>query len=313
MEKHFIRMDENNPLVQILIKNELWREIISLSNADKDINVQIRPHSLNVYYKMNSLLKIDLKGKDRLQYSLNYKFVPLIKKIKTKDYVTLIANGRQLDAPEPSDQYQYEFICKDILNKGNFDILKEQISLSATKEKEYQSTLIYKNRNTIIDAEVAFNEAEENDRLEDSKEVSGERTRIDLLNYDKNINKIVAIELKTLFDGRLYNGEIKEQLRGYSSFLTKKEKDIQKAYAGAIRAKKTLGLLGPNSQLAEIDFNEVKIENKPLLAVICYNQDLIDVFRKKIEDAVKGVAYGVFFFGKSGDLNIRCSKNRTIF
>ncbi len=142
------------------------------------------------------------------------------------------------------------------------------------------------------------------------------RTRIDLLNYDKNSKKIVAIELKMLLDKRLYDGEIKTQLKNYISFLNRNENAIKQAYENAKEVKIALGLISNNSMLAQIDYNNIKIEQKPLLVVGCYGQKLIDKFKDEITNEVKDCALGVFFFGSTGgDLNlpIKRDKNKIIF
>lgn len=316
MVKSFCRMNINNPLVKELKAASWWEHIRSL-NSEPDINIQVRPSHINVYYKMNNLLRISLGRKDQIQCFLHYKFIPLIgKKIKRNNsYIALIPKDDQLDVPESSDKFKYDLITKGILNKDNLKILKEQILAYVNEEKDYQSRLIFENQNTIIDVEVAFNETDEEAIAQEGKQINSERTRIDLLNYDKNIKKIIAVELKTIFDNRLYNGEIGVQLAKYSSFLAKKEKDIRQAYADVIQVKIALGLLEVDSELAKVNFSDVEIEKKPLLVVICYSQVLIDTFKDKILEAVKNSSRGVFFFGKTGDLNIpkRRSKNKIIF
>ena len=142
-----------------------------------------------------------------------------------------------------------------------------------------------------------------------------QRTRIDLLNYDKRNKKIVAVELKMVENKELFNGSIQKQLEKYTLFLTNHEEEIKAAYESSTKTKIALGLLPKDSVLWNADFKNVKIVKKPLLVVVCHSQKGINEVREKIIKAVEDHALGVFFFGKTGDLNIPPKKcrNKSIF
>lgn len=322
MDKRFYRLDANSALVQKLKASDWWMRLAGSLNCEKDVNVQVRGSYLNVYYKMNNLLKIELGRDGELLCSAHYKFLPLIKKSinphhpsgKTRRgekeqencYVAMSLEKSCLNLPASEDsQYEYEVIDKDLLSPLNLKLLKEQMSKYATEEKEYQSKFIDKNKNTILDAELAFNERQQRNLLSEGEEkVKTERTRIDLLNYDKNLKQMVAIELKMVLDKRLYDGEIKKQLKKYSSFLKKKTPDLQLAYQNVRDVKGKLGLLAHGSLLPNIDFSKLEIAPKPLLVVVCYERDVIEALKGKIMEAVKDCALGVYFFRSVGDLNL---------
>ena len=333
MEKRFYRMSPDDLLIRKLKNSSWWRDFAPLLKQDKDINVQVRGRYLSIYYKMNSIFKIQLDEHEQVSCVIHYKFVPLIKKsINLKHklgivrrsgvkkpqencYVSLTLNGDSLSLPIDS-QYEYEVIDKGLLEPGNFKLLKDQIAKYASEEKSYQSMFISKNAATILDAEVAFNEREQK-ILQNGEDQPAklERTRIDLLNYDKNRKEIIAIELKMILDKRLHNGEIDCQLKRYISFLKKKEMDLRKAYENVRDVKLDLGLLSSDSLLSSVNFKEIKIVSKPLLVVVCYERALIENFRNQILKAVKDSALGVFFFGSVGDLNLPLKKdnNKVLF
>lgn len=315
MSKKFYRMSVESQLVKKLIKSSWWESIREILTSDKDINIQVRGKYLNVYYKMNNLLNISLDNKNDIKCSLHYKFIPIIKKKSKSSYVTMILRDNRLNIPRPSDQYQYDIIQEDIFRKDNLDILKEQIDNYVSEEKDYQSRLIYKNKSSIIDAEVAFNDDFDNEILSKREQSENMRTRIDLLNFDRNRKQIIAIELKVIFDKRLYSGEIQEQLAKYTTFLGRKKRDIQEAYENVKQVKVALGLMSNKSELVEVNFYNAEIAEKPILVVVCYNQNLIDIFKENIKKTVEGYALGVFFFGATGDLNVPVKKdtNKVIF
>lgn len=163
-----------------------------------------------------------------------------------------------------------------------------------------------------MDAEIAFNEKGEKDFPGEKKK---QRTRIDLLNYDKRNKKIVAVELKMVENKELYNGSIQKQLEKYTLFLTNHEEEIKTAYENSTKTKIALRLLPKDSVLWNADFKDVEIVKKPLLVVVCHSQKGINEARERIIKAVKEYALGIFFFGKRGDLNIPSKKykNKSIF
>ena len=138
--------------------------------------------------------------------------------------------------------------------------------------------------------------------------------RIDLVNYDKNENAIVFIELKQIFDGRLYSDsehhkEVNDQIKKYKTFAGDHETEIIKTYNDVIEVKKELGLLPKSSALwsARIE----RVEPKPILAVAAYKQDLIKARRDKVEEDLKTENLkALYFFGPPIDLNLPRKKDK---
>lgn len=301
MPSKFTRMEKNDPLVQELASGKYlwWDRIVELSNTDKDIHVQVRPNTLNVYCKMGSLLQITLKG-ERVICNIHYKY---LLNHQEHDYVEIpydhnyVANQQQLPA------YQ---IVGDLLQAKTFEILKQNIKNYVGEEKSIQSKLVEKNKNTILDAEVAFSETIL-DKINN--------TRIDLVNYDKKMKKVVFVELKQIFDERLYNGDIVNQLKSYTSFIRNNKQDILNAYRNVLGTKKELGLIGAESPLLNAEIGDV--EERVLLVVAGYNQPFIDVlkdiFKKKdFFNKISKDALGLYMFGSTVDLNVTESSNNKI-
>ena len=263
--KEFTRLPEDHPLTDKLLSQAWWIKLVSLSHADPDINIQLRSDYINVYSKMGSLLRIGLQG-NNISCEIHYKYLisnsaqPYVKIQPTNGQLKVSGN----ECPNVAD----------ILDPKNFKIIKQNIATYAGEEKTIQSRLVEKNKDTIIDVEVAFSE---NGRTVSD---SGENTRIDLVNFDKKQRKLVFVELKQAFDARLFNGEINKQIERYTNFARKNEGQIIDAYQNALATKKKLGIINEASFLANVAVEQ--LEPKPILAIAAYNQNVIDGLRCKI-------------------------------
>jgi len=296
--KEFTKLPENHPLVDRLLSETWWTKIVSLSHTDPDINIQLRSDYINVYSKMGNLLRICLQG-NNISCEIHYKY--LIADC-TQPYVKILPENGQLKVNGN--------VCpnvEDILDPKNFKIIKQNIARYSGEEKTTQSGLVEKNKDTVVDVEVAFFE---NGRFEQEE---GENTRIDIVNFDKKQKKLVLVELKQAFDARLYNGEINRQVERYANFAQKNEPQIIKAYQTALTTKKKLGIINESSFLASAAIE--KLEPKPILAVAAYNQDVIDGLRSRIEAKLDTTNLsGLYFFGKDTDLNLhKKTNNKTIY
>jgi Holliday junction resolvase-like predicted endonuclease len=292
----FTRLTEGHELVGKLLSESWWTKLVSLSHADPDINIQLRTDYINVYSKMGNLLKIGLQA-NQICCEIHYKY--LISDV-AQPYVKILPDNGRLKVNCN--------VCpnvEDILEPKNFRIIKQNIATYAGEEKTIQSKLVEKNKDTVVDVEVAFSE---NGRSEE-----GENARIDLVNFDKNHHKLVFVELKQAFDARLYNGEINKQIERYANFARKNEEQIIKAYQDALATKKKLGIITESSFLADVTIE--KLEPKPILAIAAYNQDVIDGLRNRIEENLDTTDLsGLYFFGKDVDLNLgNKSKNKVLF
>lgn len=294
----FKRLPEDHLLVEKLISETWWPKLVSLSHADPDINIQLRSDYINVYSKMGNLLRIGLQG-NNISCEIHYKY--LISN-SAQPYVKIQPENGQLKVKGN--------VCpnvEDVLDPQNFKVIKQNIATYSGEEKTIQSRLVEKNKDTIIDVEVAFSE---NGRTESD---SGENTRIDLVNFDKKHRKLVFVELKQAFDARLYNGEINKQIERYTNFARKNEGQIIDAYQNALATKKKLGIINEASFLANVAVEQ--LEPKPILAIAAYNQNVIDGLRSRIEENLDTTNLsGLYFFGQEVDLNLgNNSKNKAIY
>jgi len=302
-DKGFTRLGEDHPLVDRLLTEAWWHEIVKLSHSDPDINIQLRSHYINVYLKMGNMLKISLAG-TRLCCEIHYKY--LVDNVRPA-YVKIFPDG---DCLKINDH-----VCPnvhDILDPQNLQAIKQNIAKYAGEEKTIQSRLVEKNKETVVDVEVAFSGEKESD------DNGAENTRIDIVNFDKIRKRLVFVELKQIFDSRLYNGEINEQIGKYYIFALRNESQIINAYQNAINTKKKLGIIKDTSFLANA--RVAAIEPRPLLVIAGYNQKVIDSLKGTIEkntDPAKKAKHlaGLYFFGSDTALNLQKKKlkNKEIF
>jgi hypothetical protein len=302
-ERVFGRLSVNHPLVEELAlgNHPWWNRLVKLSHDDRDINIQVRGSYINVYCKMGNLLKIYMQGK-RVACKVHYKYLV---GAYTPEYTEVYPSGNDIAVTQKSCD-----LVRSILDEKYFDIVKQNIFIYAGEEKRIQSRLVRKNKETILDVEIAFSDAEV---LADSGDGN---TRIDFANYDKNRKSLVFIELKQILDARLYSSEINKQIQKYSAFAKKYEKQLMAAYNDVIQVKKKLGIIKPTSKLSDVVIS--KIEYKPILAIAGYNQNLIDGMRSRILDREKdkldtSKLSALYFFGTDADLNLKKGKNKDVF
>lgn len=296
-EKKFGRLTVEHALVEELVSGNhpWWSRLVQLSHSDRDINIQVRGTYLNVYCKMGNLLKIYMQGK-KVACKVHYKYLV---GAHTPEYVEAIPSGGDIAISQKSCD-----MVSSILDDANFRIVKQNISTYAGEEKRIQSRLVEKNKDTILDVEVAFSDTEV---LADAGDGN---TRIDFVNYDKIKRCLTLVELKQIFDGRLYSKEINEQIHKYSVFARKHEAALVKAYNNVIEVKKALGIIETGSCLHGVVISHV--ESKPILAIAGYNQDVINGMLPRILDREKDKLdttklAGLYFFGTSVDLNLNKS------
>jgi hypothetical protein len=270
----FSRLNINSKLVKNLKDKTWWKMIVKLVNTDKNFNIQIRPNSINVYYKMANFLKII---NDNPVAEIHYKFIPTK---SDKDYVRI-----NFDKNLANLKSTIDIVTDNILSIENIEKIKKIIEKYNSKgEKGYQSDLIKDNYDVILDAEIA----------------SKKYGRIDLMIYNEAKDEIIAVEFKVITDSRLFNHEIYEQLERYKNFMNHKD-IIRKAYLDTIKTKLYLGLIQEGSPLLKINDN-TKIVDYPILAITSHNQLLITNFKDAIKTKIKSIAYSLNMFGTTGSL-----------
>ena len=249
---------------------------------------------------MGNLLKIYLQG-NTVACKVHYKYLV---GAHTPEYVEAFPTEGDIPVIQKSCD-----MVSSILEDRNFRIIKQNISTYAGEEKRIQSRMVEKNKETILDVEIAFSDSEVLADAEDGN------TRIDFANLDKNRNCLVFVELKQIFDARLYSSEMNDQIRRYVGFAKKHEPHLLAAYRNVLKVKRALGVISDGDYLASADIQGV--EHKPILAIAGHNQALIDGMRDRI---VKGNTpletsnlAGLYFFGTDADLNLKKGKNKEVF
>jgi hypothetical protein len=302
-EKVFGKLSVNDELVAELAsgRHGWWNRIVELSHQDPTINIQVRGSYLNVYCKMGNLLKVSMKA-GKVACEVHYKYLIGARK---PEYIKLFPSTDDISLDERSCDF-----VTSILDERHFKTIKANISTYAGEEKAIQSRLVEKNKATLLDVEIAFSDKEV---LADSEDGN---TRIDFANYDKNRRALVFIELKQIFDDRLYSDEINKQMRKYSAFAKKHEEHLLAAYNDLIQVKKILGIIKPGSYLSDVTIS--RVEHKPLLAIAGYNQAIIDGMKERITGTDKekldtGNLSGLYFFGTEADLNLSKGANKEVF
>jgi hypothetical protein len=187
----------------------------------------------------------------------------------------------------------------------------------AGEEKRIQSNLVELNRRTLLDAEIAFNGSGATADPDEADDPSSGSTRIDLVNYDKNHNMLVFVELKQIFDKRIYSDskgfkEVNKQIAKYTAFVKVHEGEIIEAYNNVIAVKNKLKLLPVSWALASAKIE--RVEPKPILAIAAYRQDIIEALKDKVEKDlnIEGLA-ALYFFGSGVDLNLAQDKNKELY
>jgi hypothetical protein len=317
MAKQFAHLTATHPLVKELKSgdHEWWNTLVEASRKNPEINIQVRGDYLSVYYRMGSLMEIRFKNK-KVTCRTHYKYLIASRK---DECVVVKPSGKDLTVSESSCD-----LVTSILEKANFDRIKLNIARLAGEEKSIQSKLVKENRNTLLDVEIAFTESgslidPEEGEASSSGKTKSRSTRIDLVNYDKNLNKLVFVELKQIFDGRLYSDskgrkEVNQQIEKYKSFAKNHAEELIKTYNSVIEVKRELGLLPKGSPLWSAKIED--IEPKPILAIAGYNQDIINARRELVEkDLNKKNLAALYFFGSAIDLNLpqKKDKNKELF
>ena len=309
-QKRFERLKAEDPLVIELAsgKHEWWNTLVSRLFEYPELSIQVRGDYLSVYYRMGSLLTIQLRNKE-VVCSIHYKY--LIDS-HSPEYVDVTPSGSDLAVTHQKTCN----LVTSILEEKNFKRIRSNIAALAGEEKRIQSNLVEINRRTLLAAEIAFNDSGTETDPEEENAPSSGNTRIDLVNYDKNHNKLVFVELKQIFDKRLYSDskgfkEVNEQIAKYTAFAEIHKDEIIKAYNNVIEVKKKLKLLPDSWALASAKIE--RVETKPILAIAAYRQDIIDALKVKVRKNlnIDGLA-ALYFFGSGVDLNLAQDKNKEL-
>lgn len=282
--KIFIELDKNPP--------DWW----NLIKSDKDLYIDIRKDNyIDVYHNGGNLIKeLRHNGKD-FTGSINYKYL-LTDKSEYKQFHFI--NGL-MSLPD----YPVPLLSFNDINKKFLKRIKSNISshYQAKSEKGIQAKFI-KKAGQFIDSEFAYN-------------YNNNKIRIDLVWIDIRNHKIIFVELKTMGDSRLYTDEINIQLRKYNDFAKKYNANIVKYYQQIFTIKKMLNLL-PQGLSNIPSIKNYQLENKPLLLFGDCQQKWIDNNAQDINNRIKDVAVGAYYFGGTKydcSLIPKIKRNRYVF
>ena len=271
--------------------------------SDEEIYIDVRKDNyLNVYHNGGSIMK--LEGEKEYKAKIHYKYIPLE---KVKDYLPI---NFQNDSIGFSD---HKLIELDNFSKEPLEKIKKRIRKFYTNasEKGIQGNYVVKNnyfskkeKGFFIDTEFQF--------------ANG---RIDMVWVDLETQRIFFIELKTMNDDRLKIDEKQEQKKNapdtigiqlgkYYKFGTNNVEEIIMYYDRVFSIKKDLGLLP--GFVKEQSLTNFELIEKPILLIGDCSQAWIDNNVDKLNDNIKGVAFGVLCQGiKTNNFRIpyKTSKN----
>jgi hypothetical protein len=294
----FAKLSVHNPLFDELSTNppSWWKRLVS----DSDINIQVRKDNyIDVYYNGGAIIK-ELKYSKQFTGKIHFEYIP-IKGSDPHPYVKYKFDGSGLEI----DKAKINILDFHNFQDGVLTKIKKRISsfYGQDSEKGIQATFI-KNDPYYIDCEFEYRNADD-------------LIRIDLVRIDKALKKIVFIELKTIWDPRLFSGEISKQLEKYGSFIRKYRNDLRDYYQKVFEIKKKLKIL--TWELASIDnFNQYTVLDKPLLLLGDCTQEWIGRHdnAKTINARISKFATGCYYFGKPryrADIVKESRANRFIF
>ncbi|MFC2038634.1 hypothetical protein ACFLUG_02575 [Chloroflexota bacterium] len=283
MNQVFSRLNPNHKLFQNLVdKNPIWWQNLV---EDQDIYIEVRKGNyLDVYYNGGRIL--DLSFTDKFKGKIHFEYIPLVSQ---EEYVPLEINENTIKFRNDSTRI---LEIKDF-SEAELKLIKKRISMfySPSSEKGIQANFVI-NNTQFLDTEFQHRNG----------------IRFDLIWADVAMRKLFVVELKTIGDQRLYIGEkskeikknnkIDQQLKNYSTFVGGNQANLLSHYQRVFQVKKNLGILP--SGLKELDSLEnFTFEEKPILLIGDCTQAWIEQQWTRLNMAIKEIAYGCFYQGKS--------------
>jgi hypothetical protein len=189
-----------------------WRKIVS----DPELFVAIRNESVNVYYKGNSLLRLTLEG-ERLAGTTHYKY--LLRPELKNSYIRLKDGLVKVSGPAA-------FFISDL---SELELLKQASSPYAGEEKEGVHEIGTANPK-IIDVEVAFGQASDDDEIP-----PGRRIDFAALSEVDNGACLLFYEAKLFSNKELKASEsrpprVLKQMNQYEKLVIRHSADLTKSY-----------------------------------------------------------------------------------
>ncbi|MFZ4589417.1 MAG: hypothetical protein ACOYN6_00335 [Ignavibacteria bacterium] len=300
-KSNFTKLNPNNSLFKELSQNPpaWWKNLLS----DPKTYIEIRKgNKIDVYYNGGAIITSLQHSKGKYSGKINMEYLPL--NAEKGDYLKYDFDNNSakiINAPNIYNDFQ-NFDNK-ILEK-----IKEKIShhYPNYSEKGIQASFILNDGN-FIDSEFAY-------------DYNNKTIRIDLVRVDVNKQKIVFYELKRMGDARLYETNmtkhnIESQLLSYHQFIVAYKNELLDYYKDIFIIKKNLGLLPKNLKNLN-DLNGYTILEKPFLLFGDCEQSWINNDSSYINNRIKNIAYGCYYFGKPDyncDIVSKSSRNKYIF
>lgn len=288
------QLNEKNPLFKTLETNppNWWKEL----KKDRDIYVEIRKGNyIDIYYRGGAIVKELKYSQGEFKGKMHYKYLPVYSK---SSYLPIDFKNEQVLTNKID-------IISTIFVKKNLNRVKKQIEYHFTSESEknIQGRFITSENSCFIDSEFAYGQ-----------------DRIDLvwLSIPKNGDskpQIVFVELKTIGDPRIYNGEIEHQLRRYHTFIKQNKTQLTTYYQTLLHIKNKIGVLAPKLKGLP-NFTSLEILEKPLLLFGDCNQEWIKEFAPRLDNLIKNVAIGAYYYGEPKfdcDIRGKTIRNRHIY
>jgi hypothetical protein len=213
-------------------KRFLIKNIIS---SEGELQLCLRENYFNIYYRGNSLAKVEFQPEDKYTVGIHNKFVPEII-LNDSDFSNSFRTSTNRDNEEIYNFNIEEYQLRKILKKDYIENIKSKIRyLNFKEELEFQHNIIASNilneKYCLIDIQVTDN--------------SFNKKRIDMIalrNIKENEYGIVVCEVKLGNNEELSN-EVYNQVKGYSKHVRKNFNYYKKTYEKQYFQLKQLGLI----------------------------------------------------------------------
>ena len=290
-----LRIDHG--LFNNLVKNPpLWW--INLK-TDSDLYIDIRKgNHLNIYHNGGSIMKLEWAGEYKAK--IHFEYIPLQ---KDKDYLPFDFQNENISLEK------HETISINNFEKESLERMKKKIRkfYPNDSEKGMQGHYVIKNNGDDRNPKGFFIDTEYQFSIDVNQESS--KGRIDLVWVDTERKEIAFVELKTIGDQRLYaancnNPEsIDIQLKKYTIFARKNERELIEYYDVVFQIKKKLEILPPF--VTEDSLLQYTLIHKPILLVGDCTREWIKQNADRLNNhQLKDIAFGCLYQGK-GTYNFR--------
>lgn len=206
-----------------------------------EFDLALRDNYFNIYYKGNSLAKVEFCKDDKYRITINNKFFDNtqakndnrfndIKKIEKKDYYEI----------ELGKKFLHPFFQKKYINEFTSNISKTNYSEELTREQAIITDNLNREDIIFIDRQVMG---------------GGFPGRLDLFalqQIEKNKYSFLVVEVK-LGNNPELNNDVAKQIKQYISYIDKNFNDFKACYEKQYKQKKEIGLIKtPKYQEIEI-------------------------------------------------------------